>query len=134
MDETKEKKESLHKLTVAVGRTIEHCEGMREWFHTHANTHMYICTHTHTLGYCDCSGQFREKQQWVFPPWSGHIGLRVIVCVLSTLKIRRKVGPNVWLWGLYAEWPRSTGDSIMALAWENTTIVLETLMALVGSV
>uniref|UniRef100_A0A3P9PUE3 Si:dkey-246i14.3 n=1 Tax=Poecilia reticulata TaxID=8081 RepID=A0A3P9PUE3_POERE len=25
--------------------------------------------------------------------------LRAIVCVLSTSKIRRKVGPNVWLWG-----------------------------------
>ena len=104
--------------------------------HTLTHTHMYICTHTHThtLGYCGCSDQFTEKQQWVPPPWSGRIRLRAIVCVLSTSKIRRKVGPNVWLWGLCAEWARSTGDTIMALAWENSTIVLETLMALVGSV
>lgn len=76
-----------------------------------------------------------EKSNNGCPPlWSGHIGLRAIVCVLSTSKIRRKVGPNVWLRGLCAEWARSTGGTIMALARENSTIVLETLMALVGSV
>ena len=103
--------------------------------HTHMLTHTCIYVHAHTLSYCGCAGQFREKQQWVVPPpRPGHIGLRAIVCVLSTSKIRRKVGPNVWLWGLCAEWALSTGDTIMALARENSTIVLETLMALVGSV
>lgn len=102
---------------------------------SHTYTHIYMYTQTHTLSYCCCSGQFREKQQWVSPPlWSGHIGLRAIVCVLSTSKIRPKVGPNVWLQGLCAEWTRGTGDTIMALAWVNRTIVLETLMVLVGSV
>lgn len=66
--------------------------------------------------------------------WPGHIGLRAIVCVLSTSKIRPKVGPNVWLRGLWAEWARSTGDTIMVLAQENSTIVLGRLMALDGSV
>lgn len=105
---------------------------MRERLHAHANTHIYV--HAHTLGYCSRSRQFTEEQQWVSPPWSGHIGLPAVLCVLSTSVIRRKVGPNVWLWGSCAEWPHSTGDSIMVLAWENTTIVLEALMALVGSV
>lgn len=91
-------------------------------------------THTHT----ELLSLFRPVQRkatmGVPPLWPGHIGLRAIVCVLSTSKIRRKVGPNVWLRGLCAEWARSTGGTIMALARENSTIVLETLMALVGSV
>lgn len=117
---------------------MEHCEGMRERFYTHANTHanthMYVCTRTHTGLLWLLRPVHRKATMGPPHPRSGHIGLRAIVCVLSTSKIRRKVGPNVWLWGLCAEWARSTGDSIMALAWENSTIVLETLMALVGSV
>lgn len=91
-------------------------------------------THSHT-GLLWLFRPVQRKATMVAPPpRSGHIGLRVIVCVLSTSKIRRKVSPNVWLWDLCAEWAPGTGDSIMALAWENSTIVLETLMALAGSV
>lgn len=133
-DEMKGEKESLNKLLLqsegqwSIVRVWK--SGSTHTLHTH--THIYI--HAHTLGYCGCSGQFREKKQWVFTPWSDHNGLRAILCVLSTSVIRRKVGPNVWLWGFCSEWPCSTGDSIMALGWDNTTIVLETLMTLVGSI
>ena len=88
----------------------------------HTHTHTHARTHTHWAIVV-----VQKSNNGCLPPPR-------IVCVLSTSKIRRRVGPNVWLRGLWSEWSRSTGDSIMALAWENSTIVLETLMALVGSV
>lgn len=89
---------------------MEHCEGMRECFHTH----MYICTHTHTHWAIVVVQSSSQKRNNGCPPlWSGHVGLRAIVCVLSTSKIRRKVGPNFWLEGLCDEWTRSTGDTMV---------------------